>query len=334
MQCLFIAGIQSNGSSQIEVGSDGKPIISLSGSSNIFMHLEHFPGTRYKRVLSGKHQAKSPKLDFSPDIIFNEITDPDSHSVALLNCKKLISAQGKPVVNHPDAILGTTRDLISANLSGITGLKMPLTVRIKPRNPEQVEAAINASKLSYPVIFRQAGDHGGVSTTLIQSSDEIVELMNSYALDGRSFYLTQFTDYASNDGLYRKYRLVIVGNSLFLRHLIISDKWLIHANSRVFMAGKPALQQEEEQTLKSFATLLGPKLIKTISQISARLKLDYYGIDCSINQQGEILAFEVNANMNILINPAPAPNIWEPPIAAMKDAISKLIVQRAGIVSK
>ena len=333
MQCVFIAGIQSNGSSQIEVGSDGKPIISLSGSSNIFTHLEHFPGTRYQRVLSGKHQAHIPKMDYSPDVIFNEITDPDSHKVALLNCKNLIASQGKPAVNHPDAILGTTRDLISANLSGIAGLKTPLTVRIKPRNPEQVEAAIKASNLSYPVIFRQAGDHGGASTTLLQSSHEIVELMHSYALDGRSFYLTQFVDYASSDGLYRKYRLVIVGNSLFLRHLIISDNWLIHANSRSFMTDKPAMQLEEEQTLKSFATLLGPKLIKTISQISARLKLDYYGIDCSIKPQGEILAFEVNANMNILINPAPAPNIWESPIAGIKNAISRLIVQRAGIVS-
>ena len=75
-------------------------------------------------------------------------------------------------------------------------------------------------------------------------------------------------------------------------------------------------------------------MIKTIYQISKKLKLDYYGIDCSINAQGEILAFEINANMNILINPAQAPNIWETPIAAIKDAINKLIVQRAGIISK
>lgn len=334
MQCVFITGIPSNGLSQIEVGSDGKPIISMTGSSNIFAHLEHFPGIRYNRVLSGKHQTQRVKLNYSPDVIFNEITDPDSHSVALSNCKKLITAQGKPVVNHPDAILGTTRDLISANLSGITGLKMPLTVRIKPKSPEEVAAAIKASKFSYPVIFRQAGDHGGISTTLIHGSDEIVKLMHSYALDGRSFYLTQFVDYQSKDGLYRKYRLVIVGNSLILRHMIIHDGWLIHANSRSFMADKLATQQEEEQIMSTFRTQLGPKLIKTISQISKKLKLDYYGIDCSINAQGEILAFEINANMNILINPAQAPNIWETPIAAIKDAINKLIVQRAGIISK
>jgi len=334
MQCVFTAGISSDGTSRIEVDASGKPIISLSGSSNVFSNLESFPGKRYKRVLGGDNKVKSIELSYSPDVIFNEITDPDSHSVALANCKKFIAGLGKPAINHPDAILNTSRDLIATNLSDITGLKMPLTVRIKPRSPDEVETAIKASKFSYPVIFRQAGDHGGVSTILIHSREEIVKLMYSYALDGRSFYLTQFVDYQSSDGLYRKYRLVIVGNSLILRHMIINDGWLIHANSRSFMAGKLAMQQEEEQVISSFKTQLGPKLVKTISEISKKLKLDYYGIDCSINAQGEILAFEINANMNILINPAPTPNIWETPIAAIKDALSKLTVQRAGIGSK
>ena len=148
MQCVFTAGISSDGTSRIEVGADGKPIISLSGSSNVFSNLENFPGKRYKRVLGGDNKVKSIELSYSPDVIFNEITDPDSHSVALANCKKFIAGLGKPAINHPDAILNTSRDLIATNLSDITGLKMPLTVRIKPRSPEEVETAIKDSKFS------------------------------------------------------------------------------------------------------------------------------------------------------------------------------------------
>lgn len=310
----------------------GKISISITGSANIYANLDNSSCERHLFYMDGRQGSQPFELDFWPDVIFNEISDPDSHPTALERCIKFIQTQGKPVINHPRKIMQTTRDAIARSLVDIPGLKMPRTIRLNPSSPADVAAAISESNLAFPLIFRQAGDHGGVSTNLLNHGSEIEQAMYSYPLDGRAFYATEFVDYASvADGLYRKYRLVVVGQQVFLRHMIISDQWLIHSNSRSFMQDKIELQNEELQALKTFSTVIGPKIIKSIGQITEKLKLDYFGIDCNINEDGEILAFEINANMNILINSEPSPNRWESPIAAIKKALEQLIVRRAAV---
>ncbi|MBD3842933.1 MAG: hypothetical protein IE909_13840, partial [Campylobacterales bacterium] len=115
-----------------------------------------------------------------------------------------------------------------------------------------------------------------------------------FALDGREYYLTQFVEYAQN-GIYAKYRLVVVDGEIFLRHVMFSRMWMVHNKT-----------QDKENTLrqkisKSFIREIKPFIQPIISQIYERLGLDYFGIDCNIDKDMNLLVFEINPNMNIFI---------------------------------
>ena len=45
---------------------------------------------------------------------------------------------------------------------------------------------------------------------------------------GDDFTLTQFVDYRSEDGWYRKYRIAFVGGHPFLCHMAASEHWMVH----------------------------------------------------------------------------------------------------------
>lgn len=58
----------------------------------------------------------------------------------------------------------TTRDNIYRLFQGIDKLHVPKTVKIQPKSPADIYETITKEGFSFPVIFRQAGDHGGIST--------------------------------------------------------------------------------------------------------------------------------------------------------------------------
>ena len=136
-------------------------------------------------------------------------------------------------------------------------------------------------------------------------------------------------DYASSDENYRKLRLVVVDGKAHLRHLIVSDHWLIHSSSRKFMTENTNFDEEENQFIVDYEKNVLPKIENTISKITARLALEYYGIDCNIAADGTILAFEINANMNVLTNTGETPNRWEQPIETIRQAVIELIKTKA-----
>ncbi len=43
-------------------------------------------------------------------------------------------------------------------------------------------------------------------------------------------------------------------------------------------------------------------------EIHSRVGLEYFGLDCNVRPNGDLLIFEANANMNILHNPYPEMN--------------------------
>lgn len=333
MKALFVSGVPDNGKVDVITTAAGGLNVVMSGSSNLAVFLSHLPGDKAQFYLAGRGGDQRFSLEFWPDIIVNEISDPDSHQQALSRCIAFCQQQAKPVINSPQAILNTTRDQIPKLLADIDGLNIPPTVRLSPTSPEQVLQHIQQAQMNYPVIFRASGDHGGISTVRIDSEQALNTALHAYALDGRDYYLTQYVDCRSQDGCYRKYRIAVVDGKPFLRHLIISDQWLVHAGNRRSMENNPLLAQEEQNALESFPQTLVQKIAPTIAAISDRLQLDYYGIDCHIDEAGNILCFEINANMNILINSAPSPNIWDQPIEALTAALTDLIVRKAAVTS-
>ncbi len=215
----------------------------------------------------------------------------------------------------------TTRDSIYQLLGGIDKLHVPKTVKIQPKSPSDVYDAIAKEGFEFPVIFRQAGDHGGVSTIRI---DDNTQQFHAFALDGREYYLTQFVEYREN-GLYEKIRLMVIDGKVYTRGTMISDQWLVHANNELFDANAMKMRKD---SLESFASVTEPIIRTTITEIYKRLNLDYFGIDCHIDHNKNILIFEINASMNVLSTSKQKKELLAPYIKKINQAIIKMITDR------
>ena len=104
--------------------------------------------------------------------------------------------------------------------------------------------------------------------------------------------------------------------------MIVGDSWLLHAHRR----GK-STEAEESRMLEDFDAKLAPRLLATFQEIARRLDLDYFGVDCNISDDGKVLLFEANACMNTLENTATSPNMWDLPIARIKQALCELLAR-------
>ncbi len=324
---LFINGVPDNGEVEIHNIFKNRDMEWVtSGNTNIanFIHNDLFGCPMITLDTNPKQEVELKNIH----AIFNQISDADTHKITLGKVANFYkSASGKaPFFNPPENIIKTTRDNIYRLLQGIDKLHVPKTVRIQPGSPAEIYDTIEKENFKFPVIFRQAGDHGGISTIRVEDR---TKQFYAFPLDGRDYYLTQFVDYAEEDGLYAKYRLVVVEGEVFIRHAIFSDNWVIHSSSRKFMQKHNKYQTQEAAILESFETDIRPKIQDITKEIYHRLGLDYFGIDCNIDNKFNIILFEVNANMNIFTNTSTSSeNIWNRQLTIISDAVKKMIIEK------
>ena len=288
---LFINGVADNKKMTIRsIGKEGAPSFAVTGSTNIKKFIQDVM-IDSSMILLDTDPKQEVEVNPGIDAIFNQISDADSHKITLAKTEKLHQSlpEELPFFNSPANIMKTTRDNIPQLLQGIDKLHVPKTVRIQPRSPSDIYNVIEKEDFEFPVIFRQAGDHGAISTMKI---DNKTEQFYTYALDGRDYYLTQFVDYADN-GIYVKYRLVVVDGEVFLNDVMFSKNWLVQNKTQ------EAKLELEEDISKRFLNEIKPLIQPIISKIHHRLDLDYFGMDCHIDNKMNLLIFEINANMSV-----------------------------------
>ncbi len=322
---LFIDGVPDNHVVKLaNVQEDGNFSIITTGSSNIFSQLDDTPFDKSFLLLDANQEQKI-NID-NIDTIFNQISDADTHKTTLAKMKNILNQLKSKVkfFNLPQNIENTRRENIYLLLQGINKVYTPKTIKITPRTPADIYKKIHSEDFKFPVIFRQAGDHGGISTILINNLNK-QEDFYPFALDGREYYLTQYVDY-KQDGIYRKFRLIVIDGEVFIRHVLFNDSWLIHStNSREFMRQNKIYIEKEKKLLDSFDDDLKPYIKKQITEIHQKIGLDYFGIDCFADKNFNMLIFEVNASMNVLIKPKGLPN--ESTLNKKADLIAEAIKQ-------
>lgn len=319
---LFLDGIPDDGKVVIDqFKKTGEIIYQVLGSANVYDHVKGNALFDCTSVTFDR-QERQELAGGMIHAVFNQISEPDSNTITLEKAENFYKSAppGIPFFNLPSNIKKTTRDNIYRMLHDIDKLHVPKTVRIQPKSPEEIYDAIKKEGFEYPVIFRQAGDHGGKSTIRI---DDETEQFYEFILDGREYYLTQFVEYADKEGIYAKYRLMVVDGEVYLRHIVFAKKWMVHAKNEL----------NDQKTKKAYATLaknfskeIKPKIQPIITEIHNRLGLDYFGIDCNIDEEMNLLAFEINASMNIFRSRKNS--IFSKHIEKIHSAIIKMIADR------
>ncbi len=330
MYILFVTAVADDNSAKVLVDEQGNPQIMLTGSANIWDFIHPLLNERLncftERFLISATNTYDNLSDKRPDIVFNEISEPDSHINALRLSDKLFKQFQCPVINPPSAIVNTRRERLAEQLSSLNSIRVPSTIRCAPESPEQVYHFWQQHFPGKSVLIRGVGDHGGQSTLRLGSELDL-HLLYRLPLDGRHYLLSEYIDYISEDGLYRKFRVVLIDGQVYLRHLIISDQWMIHSNSRDFMRKDRGLVQEEERYLTSFKACISDSILADLQKINRLIGAEYLGLDCTI-KDNQLMVFELNANMNILINNQADGQLWQAPINQIKEALLKLITAK------
>lgn len=269
----------------------------IQGASDINRLLGNSePAHRWYVTRKDLRQQRRP--DFAPyRYLVNLITEPEQNGDILESLgKALRDARGK-VINPPETVLRSTRDQIARRLTGVPGLLVPKVVRFKTAKPELAVQMIERAGLQYPVIVRRAGTHTGRIVGLFDNAADLGTALTG----GGDHIATEFVDFRSMDGLYRKYRFFFIGKQIIFRHMLVSDEWSVHARDRRrFMLERPELRAEEERLFDKVEGALPSSMVQTLEMIRERMGLDFFGMDCGIMPDGRVVLFEANATMNFL----------------------------------
>lgn len=111
-----------------------------------------------------------------------------------------------------------------------------------------------------------------------------------------SFYLAPFIDYSGPDGMFRKYRIVLIEGLPYICHLAISSHWMVHYLN-AGMDDSADKRAEEARAMAAFDTGFALRHAAALADIDRRIGLPYLGIDCAETQDGKLLIFEVDNAM-------------------------------------
>ena len=245
-------------------------------------------------ALFGSSQFDVELLKQDVQVVVNLISDADQAAAVLPLAADLAARLGKPVVNDPRKIALTTRDAVAARLEGIPGCTVPKVLRQKVGADLAVADLRAVLASSSTVLVRPAGTHGGDDFETIEDAAELAATLARQA-DGDRYFI-EYIDYRSADGYFRKYRFIFVDGQIMPYHLAIGGRWKVHHDS-TDMADHPRMKQEEEAFLNNPASVFGSSHYRVLREISERIGLDYFGIDCGLDASENLVVFEVNASM-------------------------------------
>ena len=242
-----------------------------------------------------------PPIDDVPehDVLFVAIGESDANRPLLQELENITREWPRPVLNHPERITRLARDRACDLLQKDPTIVMPVSVRIDRDTLQEIaqgKLVIDAliENVIYPVIVRPVGSHAGKDLQKIASAEEIVSYLHT--VSAAEFYVARFVDYRSRDGLFRKYRIMLIEGQPFISHMAISTHWMIHYLN-AGMAENADKRAEEARFMDAFDTDFAVRHQGAFSTISEQIGLDYVGIDCGETRDGKLLIFEVDSDM-------------------------------------
>ncbi len=245
------------------------------------------------------------------DIVFIALSEVEKNGGQFEAVKELSARLKRPLFNSPDLIARTGRDQAPEIFGRIEGLRVPC-VRWMMRGE---------SCPSFPLLIRPAGTHGGKDLSLIGTATELVEYMGRTPED--RYLLSEFVDFRSADGHYRKYRFIFVDREPYPYHLAIAENWMVHY-WRTDMRSVDWKRREEEAFLADWKQVFGSSGAAAVEQVGQFMNLDYGGMDCSILPDGQVLFFEANASMLTHLDDAD-PEFKKHAVSRIRDAMTRMV---------
>lgn len=260
-----------------------------------------------------------------PDVLVNLITEPLVCRRALDRLESIVRAKGMPIVNNVEAIRRSSRAALPRVIreGRASHVRVPMTTRF--RGPtDRLAHHIDAAEHRWPVLLRPVGTHSSKGLMKVDTAMELLAIKDLPS----DILISDFVDFRSGDGFYRKYRMIWVDGAIFRRHVIASFGWNVTGKSRADMKGRPETIVAEKEFLASSGQLDG-----RIAELFRIVGLDFGVIDFAVSDSDDIIVFELNGTFQISRSiPAEYLAIWgylEGNNGAILNALIESIARRA-----
>jgi glutathione synthase/RimK-type ligase-like ATP-grasp enzyme len=230
------------------------------------------------------------------DVAFIAVSESGPTRGLLDQLAGAVPSWSRPVINRPERILRTSRAQACEVLMGAPGICMPATV--SATRDELQRLALGEFDLGavlpggvFPLIVRPVDSHAGQGLEKVDAPGGISKYLEATA--GSEFFISRFIDYRGEDGLFRKYRVVLVDGQPFAGHMGVSANWMIHYLN-AGMTESAWKRAEEERFMGRFEADFARRHGEALRAIAERFGLEYLVIDCGETADGELLVFEVD----------------------------------------
>jgi hypothetical protein len=266
------------------------------------------------------------------DVAIVIASDSEECRDALGIIDRAVARWPRPMLNPPRLVGNLDRDKLHRLLRGIEGLDIPATISVTRAQLSDVVqskllVAEIAAELQFPVIVRPRGSHAGIGLAKLDDRAAIGRYLAERP--EQEFFVSRFVDYAGDDGLFRKYRLVVVDGRSYACHMAIADRWDIwYLNAG--MAFSENKRREEEDFMRTFDSAFAVRHRRALAAMIDRVGLDYFTIDCAENKRGELLIFE--ADNTAVVHNMDSPELfpYKPPqMRAIFEAFAAMLYRRA-----
>jgi glutathione synthase/RimK-type ligase-like ATP-grasp enzyme len=146
----------------------------------------------------------------------------------------------------------------------------------------------------FPLIARPVGSHAGQGLLKLDNQAAAAAYLEQHA--EQEFYIARFVDYSGNDGMFRKYRIVLIEGKPFICHMAVSEHWMVHYLN-AGMGSSADKRAQEEQEMEGFDRGFAQRHHKALKAISDKFGLEYVGIDCAETRDGKLMVFEIDTSI-------------------------------------
>lgn len=239
----------------------------------------------------------------------------------------------RPLLNLPGQIANLDRDKLYRLLNDIEGIDIPETVACS--RVQLIDIALGivpitnfGDEISFPIIVRPRGSHAGMGLAKLDHAEDLFGYLDDRPES--EFFISRFVDYSSEeDGLFRKYRIVVIDGKPFACHMAISDQWNIwYLNAGMALSAEKRLEEETFMFTFDFGFSLRHRSV--LSSMTERIGLDYFVIDCAVNKVGDLVVFEVdNTAVVHNLDSAEIFPYKQPQMQMICEAFAAMLVRRA-----
>ena len=237
-------------------------------------------------LVDERHTISDPVPRY--DVVWNIIAESPEALQYLALANHFMQAQSRPALNAPSRVIGTARPLLATTLADTGARVAPIAI---------VDfAALRAGNIpvEFPIIARPLGSHAGHGLERLDASTDCYAYAERHP--SPQYFVSPFIDYSSADGYFRKYRFVFVDSVPYPVHLAISPNWMIHYYNAP-MGEYQWMRDEEAAFLEDPRGAFHERRYDVLLNIGTAVGLEYFGIDCAVDPEGNILVFEADAAM-------------------------------------